>query len=128
MVKLLALFLLMVSGFYSFAQKKCVTMEYTAQELDQNNSLRERINDIERFTGERSFSNSQRVSSLPETIKIPVVVHVLYHFPAENVSKQIIDRLVAALNRDFNKKNPDTINTPAHFKPPIPVVLEQQVL
>ncbi len=92
-------------------------MEYTAQELDQNNSLRERINDIERFTGERSFSNSQRVSSLPETIKIPVVVHVLYHIPAENVSKQIIDRLVAALNRDFNKKNPDTINTPAHFKP-----------
>jgi hypothetical protein len=54
---------------------------------------------------------------MPETITIPVVFHVLYHTPRENVDKTILDRLIAALNRDFNKRNSDTSNIPSVFKP-----------
>lgn len=106
-------------GFHSFAQKKCVMQEYAEQQFAEDISLKQRVNEIERFTDEKINLNnqSQRGLSLPEIIKIPVIVHVLYHTPDQNVTKQIIDRLLAALNRDFNKKNSDTVNTPSAFKP-----------
>jgi hypothetical protein len=120
MIKYLALLLFVVIGLHSFAQKKCVMQEYAEQQLSQNNTLKNKLNEIEVFTSEKintSNENTQRTYRLPETIRIPVVVHVLYHLPDENVSRSAIDLLMAALNRDFNKRNSDTANIPAIFKP-----------
>ena len=41
---------------------------------------------------------------LPESIKIPVVFHILYHTPDQNIEKAGIETMIAALNRDFNKR------------------------
>jgi hypothetical protein len=120
MIKHLAVLLLIGTGFHSIAQKKCVMQEYAEQQLVQDNTLKNRFNEIEVFTSEKiSTSNEtmQRTYRLPEIIKVPVVVHVLYHTADQNVSKQTIDLLLAALNRDFNKQNADTANIPSAFKP-----------
>lgn len=94
--------------------------EYTAQQLEQDNTLRDKIDAIEQFTTEKintSAQSTQRLNRLPDIIKVPVVFHVLYHTSDENIPKSTIDLLLGALNRDFNKKNSDTINIPAAFKP-----------
>ena len=49
-------------------------------------------------------------------IRIPVVVHVLYHEPSENITDQQIISQVEALNRDFRRRASDTINTPPYFR------------
>lgn len=41
---------------------------------------------------------------------IPVVVHVVYSDAYENISNEQILSQIEILNRDFNKKNPDTTN------------------
>lgn len=120
MIRHWALLFFIGVGLHSFAQKKCVMQEYAEQQLSQDNLLKERLHEIEAFTSQKlslATESVQRVMRLPEIIKVPVVIHVLYHTPEQNVSKSTIDLLIAALNRDFNKKNPDTVNIPAAFKP-----------
>ena len=93
--------------------------EYAEQQLTQDNILKNKLEEIETFTAQKLNSPNEnvRVNRLPEIIKIPVVFHVLYHTPDQNVEKSVIDLLIAALNRDFNKHNSDTVNIPAVFKP-----------
>lgn len=51
------------------------------------------------------------------TTTIPVVVHVLYNTPDQNISDAQIRSQIDVLNRDFRKKNPDVDGLPGVFKP-----------
>lgn len=44
---------------------------------------------------------------------IPVVVHILYNNPVDNISDEQVLSQMAALNRDFRKLNADVANVPA---------------
>src|SRR5688572_14223936 len=50
------------------------------------------------------------------TLIVPVVFHVVYNSPIENVPDSLIVQQLDRLNKDFQKKNADTINTPLAFK------------
>ncbi len=52
-----------------------------------------------------------------EVIIIPVVVHVVYQTPAQNISDNQIRSQIQVLNEDFRKKNKDTHYIPAAFRP-----------
>ena len=47
---------------------------------------------------------------------IPVVVHVLWNKPAENISDAQIQSQIVVLNRDYRATNPDRTKTPAPWK------------
>jgi len=119
MVKCLALLIFVSIGFHSFAQKKCNMEEYVKQQLSENISLKNKLEQVEIFTSERTAStgDAQRSNRMPEIIKVPVVVHILYHTPDQNIPVSVVELLIAALNRDFGKKNSDTVNIPSAFKP-----------
>ena len=50
-------------------------------------------------------------------IRIPVVVHVLYHQDRENVGIDQIESQLVTLNRDFRLQNADRSDIPAAFQP-----------
>ncbi len=50
-------------------------------------------------------------------ITIPVVVHVVYNTPQQNISEDQVQSQIDVLNRDYRRHNLDTVNTPAPFKP-----------
>ncbi len=50
-------------------------------------------------------------------ITIPVVVHVVYRNANQNISQAQIQSQIDILNEDYSRKNADTINIPAAFKP-----------
>lgn len=50
-------------------------------------------------------------------ITIPVVFHVLYNTPAENISMAKIQSQLDVLNRDFRKMNADTASMPSVWAP-----------
>ena len=119
MAKYLVVLFFIVSGFQLFSQQRCSMEEYVNRQVREDISLKDKLEQVDVFTRERTNSAgvAQRVNGIPETITIPVVFHVLYHTPGENVDKIILDRLIAALNRDFNKRNADSSNIPSVFKP-----------
>ena len=52
-------------------------------------------------------------------ITIPIVVHIVWRDPSENLSDDIILSQLDALNRDFNLQNSDSQYVPDEFKPVI---------
>jgi hypothetical protein len=53
---------------------------------------------------------------MPEVIIIPVVVHVVYNTPDQNISTDQVRSQIKVLNEDFRKKNKDAAYVPAAFK------------
>lgn len=47
---------------------------------------------------------------------VPVVFHVLYNVANENLNDSLLISQIEVLNRDFNRKNPDTVKTRGIFK------------
>ena len=52
---------------------------------------------------------SQKLSNT-DVYDIPVVVHVVYNNPEQNLSNEVVKRQIDILNRDFTRTNADTIN------------------
>lgn len=61
------------------------------------------------------FSSRARVART-EVLRIPVVVHVLYHRDIENISDAQIKSQIAVLNADFRMRNTDIDRVPAVFR------------
>ena len=120
MVKNLALLLFTCIGFQVVAQKRCSNEQYIQQQLVADPLLKNSMDQVEVFTESKlspANQSQQRIQPLVDVINIPVVFHILYHTPDQNLQMDAIDRLINALNRDFNKKNFDTINIPPVFRP-----------
>jgi hypothetical protein len=49
-------------------------------------------------------------------VKIPVVVHILYHRSDENISDENVVNQIRILNQSFRRLNADTANTPVTFR------------
>jgi type IX secretion system substrate protein/pregnancy-associated plasma protein-A len=121
MKKILAGILLTVLTFLQLhAQQRCLSFGYLQQQILDDPSLQNKIAQLEEFTRQKStitYQPDSRTGSASEPIKIPVVFHILYHQPEENISIQRIQEQLDVLNRDFRKRNPDTIKTPGVFAP-----------
>jgi hypothetical protein len=68
---------------------------------------------IEAFTTRLRQARAARRTTV---VKIPVVVHVLYHDAVQNISDEQIHSQISVLNRDFRKLNPDVAKTPPPFQ------------
>jgi hypothetical protein len=97
------------------AQQRCSTSDYQQEQFSRNSSFRDRINEIEIFT---KHQIEGRATNRTENtiIKIPVVVHILYHTQTEKISDEQVASQIDALNKYFRRRNADTTNTPAYFR------------
>lgn len=101
------------------AQRACEATAYLDQEVKANPSLQQNLDKVENFIKNVALSsNATRALSTngSAVIRIPVVVHVLYQNNGQNISDEQIRSGINALNRDFRRRNADTINTPSYFK------------
>ena len=114
----LALFITCSCNFIS-AQQNCASFEYNQTELFVNPVLKVKESEVETFIQQQLKKRPSVLQQRGEhlfLITIPVVVHVLYHQPNENISdEQIFDQL-DVLNKCFRRLNADTVNTPDRFK------------
>ncbi|MCX6316827.1 MAG: M43 family zinc metalloprotease [Bacteroidetes bacterium] len=100
------------------AQVKCSSYTYQQQQLsdpDRNAT----IQGVERFIQDRlTAAQSGRPSGRPDgiIIKIPVVVHIVYHTPVEKISDAQVISQINALNLYFRRRNADTASAPAYFR------------
>lgn len=98
-------------------QRHCAADDVLKEQLKEDPSLAQRMEEIESFT-DRFISDPSSARLLPDgTIEIPVVVNVVYNTTAENVSDAQIATQITVLNKDFGATNTDYNNTPAPFQP-----------
>jgi hypothetical protein len=108
---------LFAANFLS-AQRECRSFEYEKQLIQIDPSLEASHRSVENFMflRESSHSSFSARTEGAKTITIPVIVHILYHYPGENISDDLVKSQLSALNRDFRKLNPDTSKIPTAFK------------
>jgi Pregnancy-associated plasma protein-A/Secretion system C-terminal sorting domain len=118
----LALFFFAIT-FQVAAQRACSSFSYQQQEIKQSPSLAAVFNGVETFTRQYLSDNNNAVmartaggTAVIKVIKIPVVVHILYHGPSENISDAKVMGQLDILNRAFRRTNADTTKTPSRFK------------
>src|SRR5689334_8516266 len=100
-----------------FAQQKCASANYQLQRNTVQSSAlqKQRIAEfIQSHLNDKRAGVNERPAET--VIKIPVVVHVVYHFPEENIAGEMIRKQIEALNRDYRRNNIDTVNTPLAFR------------
>lgn len=93
----------------------CGTDLYNQQQamLDPDFNLRKA--EVNRFIQQRLADGTN--ASRGTVYNIPVVFHIVYNDPADNISDAQIMTQLDVLNEDFRRINADTINTPGPFKP-----------
>ncbi|MFN2457361.1 MAG: zinc metalloprotease [Chitinophagaceae bacterium] len=92
--------------------RACAADEVLQANMAADPSLRKRMDDIESFT--RKAIASGRVNTRG-TLEIPVVVHVIWNSPEENISDAQIQSQIDVLNEDFNLRNRDNRLVPSVF-------------
>jgi hypothetical protein len=93
------------------AVRACGSQEVLERQLAEDPTLRQRMQDIERFT-KSAIENGRLVNGV---IEIPVVVNVVYNTAAQNISDAQIASQITVLNEDFNNTNTDGGSTPAEW-------------
>lgn len=113
------LFSLVSLGAYA-QQRTCASHDVFVQQLSNNPLFVKNQQAIEAFTqrfikegGTRRMTTTARGTA---TYTIPVVVHVVYHTAAQNVSDAQVQSQIDIMNEDFQKLNQDTAMVPAAFK------------
>jgi Pregnancy-associated plasma protein-A/Secretion system C-terminal sorting domain len=113
---LFVVLLTVLHSYGSSAQDKCASASYLQSSLQNDATLADKINTAENFIRDykKDVNTLSRIEST--VIKIPVVVHILYHTPEEKVSDAQVKSQIEALNKYFRRRNSDTANTPAYFR------------
>ena len=92
----------------------CGTMSVHRRLLETDPGYARRLARIE----EQAFrARTGFMAARPGCTLIPVVVHVVYRTPAQNISRAQIDSQIDVLNHDFRRANPDVTSVPAPFAP-----------
>jgi PKD repeat protein len=93
---------------------KCGTMDIYNKIIKENPDFKRRQQEIEIFT--KNYIKNLK-PGLRTVVKVPVVVHVVYKTPEQNISNAEIQSQIDVLNIDYRRLNEDTVNTPPPFKP-----------
>lgn len=99
--------------------QKCLTAEKVLQSMAQHPEMKQRVDEIEAFTQEY-IRNEENIGSAKKTTSvhtIPVVVHILYITPTENISDTQVMSGFKVLNEAFRGLNPLNKIIPAAFQP-----------
>lgn len=97
---------MLLSSVMTQAQHKCLTMELLAKKMANRPERAERLRQMEAeladYVRHQTFQRSGG-----DVITIPVVVHVLWNTPEQNISDEQILSQIDALNEDFRLLNFD---------------------
>ena len=104
-------------SFVTAQQKECGTMEYLeylkTQEPQLENLMLQKEQALQNWIKTHPTSKSGNGKST--IITIPVVVHIVYSSPTENISAAQVLSAIDIINKDFRRLNADTIGTPPVF-------------
>jgi hypothetical protein len=101
------------------AQRQCGTTDYINLLQSVSPSHNKRTLAIESFISTESSKQKTAQDNVPYSlslIKIPVVIHILYNTPDQDIPDEQVFSQLVALNRDFRRFNADTMLTPEQFR------------
>jgi hypothetical protein len=111
------LFVLQLIAIVSGAQRECASTQYRTEQRARNKEIQQKAAVIESFIKEHKLPGTETGTAKVPTgvLRIPVVVHIL-EYGNSTITDARVHSQIAALNRDFRKRNADTSKIPDRFK------------
>ncbi len=103
------------SNSVNVTRRSCASMENLNLLKSQDPQLESRMQQIEEFTN-AFLANKKNENRTNAVITIPVVFHIVYFSPSENISDAQCQAQINQLNLDFAKLNSDASNIPAAWQ------------
>lgn len=97
-------------------RRTCGAMEVHHRLLERDPNFRMKQRELETATAMRMALGARALRKAAAPITIPVVVHVVYNTPAENISVAQIKSQIKVLNKDYRAKNTDKSKVPPVWK------------
>lgn len=97
------------------AQQRCGTHEKFLENAQLYPGYADAVNHT--FEQAKQLATSGQWDKSGPVYRIPVVVHILYINPGQNIDDSLVYNQIQVLNEDFRRANPDTVNTRNEFKP-----------
>lgn len=94
--------------------RTCGTMQHHQQLLNANPGLAAKMAAVEAHTQQNLNSGTHHGG--PNVYTIPVVVHVVYNTPVQNISAAQVQSQIDVLNEDFRRNNANASQTLAAFQ------------
>lgn len=69
------------------------------------------------FSEAKKHAERKDINETDPIYQVPVVVHIVYNTPQENISNELVYAQIARLNKDFRRLNADSVDTRAEFLP-----------
>lgn len=112
---LFTLIALSISGV-AFGQQihRCATTEAIHHRELAHPGYAEAVNRT--FEQAREMARENGESRAGEIYRIPVVVHIVYNTPEENIPDNLVHSQIARLNKDYRRQNEDADETRAEFQ------------
>ncbi|MCP3933631.1 MAG: T9SS type A sorting domain-containing protein [Bacteroidetes bacterium] len=107
-------FLVISSVISQNSSYRCTSAKRLQNTLKETPKFIQKRNELEHFTN-AILKDSHQVFQR-EVITIPIVVHVVWNNPEENISDEQIFSQIEVLNEDFRAKNNEFTNIPEEFK------------
>lgn len=98
----------------SVRRRWCGTMPVHHRLIESVSEYAQTRTEIENFTRQATLRGQAR---LGQVLRLPVVVHVLWHEESQNISDEQVASQLAVLNADFRRANPDIVKVPAVWQP-----------
>lgn len=111
----LAILLFSILASIVHGQRICGADTYNRQLLAANPLAKASLDKAEQKI-QQELRRASRDTSANELISIPVVVHIIYKTPEQNITDAQVLSQLDALNMDFSALNADRTNTPQAFK------------
>lgn len=93
--------------------EKCATVNY----MNYRESIQPGYIQATKDAFNQSNSKTNYSAKSDETYVIPVVVHVVYNTPNQNLPDSVILDQIRVLNEDYNRMNADSVNLRSEFLP-----------
>jgi hypothetical protein len=97
-----ALVLSLLSKAQNSVESKCGTMDYLQKQKEADPELEQRMEIQEKQLQKWISENSKETLNKKSTIKIPVVVHILYSADSQNISNERVFAQISAINKSFS--------------------------
>lgn len=108
---IIVLALLTILTFDTYAQSnKCATMEILNKRISNDPSIKERMKNSEAKTQKWVTEHPKQKRGGSQIITIPVVFHIIWNDPIENVSDNQIYSQLDIMNEDFRLLNADSLD------------------
>jgi hypothetical protein len=112
---LLAVTLFLVTANKIFAQRTCASFEHLQEQMKNDPAFAAKIIEAEKNYDKFRQNISRQNGRPPALLTIPVVVHVVYSTPEQNISDAQVQSQIDVLNEDFTASNPDYNNYDAGY-------------